>query len=61
MDFMQFQTTPVMGISYWWVYLASPVGFGLLMLHLAFVARRYVLEHRFIESDEIDAETAASI
>ena len=61
MDLMQFQTTPVMGISYWWVYLASPVGFGLLMLHLAFVARRYVLEHRFIESDEIDAETAASI
>ena len=43
------------------MYLASPVGFGLLMLHLAFVARRYVLEHRFIESDEIDAETAASI
>ncbi|MFT4192181.1 MAG: TRAP transporter small permease [Comamonas sp.] len=61
MDFMQYQTTPVLGLSYWWIYLASPIGFGLLMLHLAFVARRYVLEQRYLESGEIDAETAASI
>lgn len=61
MDFMQYQTTPVLGLSYWWVYLASPIGFGLLMLHLAFVARRYVVEQRYLESDEIDAEAAASI
>jgi TRAP-type C4-dicarboxylate transport system permease small subunit len=61
MDFMQYQTTPVLGLSYWWVYLASPIGFGLLMLHLALVARRYVMEQRYLESDEIDAEAAASI
>lgn len=61
MDFMQFQTTPALGISFWWVYLASPIGFGLLMLHLALVARRYVREQRFVESTEMDAEAAASI
>ena len=61
MDFMQYQTTPVMGISYWWVYLVSPIGFVLLMVHLALVARSYINELRFIESDEIDAEAAASV
>lgn len=61
MDFMQYQTSPVLGISYWWIYLASPIGFGLLMLHLALVARNYVRQLRFVESDEIDAEAAASI
>lgn len=61
MDFMQYQTSPVLGISYWWIYLASPIGFGLLMLHLALVARNYVRQLKFVESDEIDAEAAASI
>lgn len=57
----QYQTTPVTGLSFAWVYAALPIGFGLLMLHLAFVARGYVLTRRFIESAEISAEAAASI
>ena len=58
---MRFQTTAATGISFGWVYLAMPLGFVLLIVHLLLVARRYVLERRAIESDEIDAETAATI
>lgn len=58
---MRFQTTAATGISFGWIYLAMPLGFVLLIVHLLLVARRYVLERRVIESDEIDAETAATI
>lgn len=58
---MRFQTTAATGISFGWVYLAMPLGFVLLIVHLLLVARRYVLERRAIESDEIDAESAATI
>ena len=57
----QYQTTPVTGISFAWIYLALPVGFALLMIHLAFVTRSYVLTRRFIESTEMNADAAASI
>lgn len=57
----QYQTTPVTGISFAWVYSALPIGFALLILHLAFVARRYVQTRRFIESGEMSADAAASI
>lgn len=58
---MRFQTTAATGISFGWVYLAMPLGFVLLIVHLLLVARRYVLERRAIESEEIDAESAATI
>ncbi len=58
---MRFQTTAATGISFGWVYLAMPLGFVLLIVHLLLVARRYVLERRVVESDEIDAESAATI
>ncbi len=58
---MRFQTTAATGISFAWVYLAIPIGFALLVIHLLLVARRYVLERHLVESAEIDAETAASL
>lgn len=58
---MRFQTTAATGISFGWVYLAMPLGFVLLIVHLLLVARRYVLERRAIETEEIDAESAATI
>lgn len=58
---MRFQTTPATGISFAYVYAAIPVGFSLMLVHLAFVARTYVRGGKFLESDEMDAESAASL
>jgi TRAP-type C4-dicarboxylate transport system permease small subunit len=58
---MRFQTTAATGVSFAWVYAAMPVGFVLLAVHLVLVARRYVVERRFVDSTEIDAETAATL
>ena len=58
---MRFQTTAATGISFGWAYVAMPLGFVLLIVHLLLVARRYVLERRVVASDEIDAETAATL
>lgn len=61
MDMMSYQTMPAMGFSFDYAYAAFPIGFGLLIIHLLLIMRSYVLEYRFAESDEMDAEAAASI
>ena len=38
------QTTPVLGIPFGAVYLAMPIGFALMIVHLALMAREYVRE-----------------
>ena len=58
---MRFQTTAATGISFGWAYAAMPLGFVLLIVHLLLVARRYVVERQMLVSEEIDAETAASL
>ncbi len=58
---MRFQTTAATGISFGWVYLALPLGFVLLIVHLLLVTRRYVVERQMMASEEIDAEAAASL
>jgi TRAP-type C4-dicarboxylate transport system permease small subunit len=58
---MRFQTTPATGISFAYVYAAIPVGFSLLLVHLAFVVRGYVAGGRHLDSPELDAESAASL
>ena len=57
----RFQTTAATGIPIAWIYAAMPAGFVLLLLHLSFVARGYITAGRYPESDEIDAESAASL
>jgi TRAP-type C4-dicarboxylate transport system permease small subunit len=57
----RFQTTPATDIPFAWVYSAMPAGFALLFVHLLFIARGYVRDGRHIGSDEMDAESAASL
>ncbi|WP_309828726.1 TRAP transporter small permease [Paracidovorax wautersii] len=57
----RFQTTPATDIPFAWIYAAMPVGFVLLFVHLLFMARGYVRDGRYVESDEMDAESAASL
>jgi TRAP-type C4-dicarboxylate transport system permease small subunit len=57
----RFQTTAAMEIPIPWVYAAMPVGFALMFVHLLFIARGYVSAGRYVESDEMDAEAAASL
>jgi TRAP-type transport system small permease protein len=40
------QLTPATRISYWYIYLAMPVGFSLLIAHLALIAPRFILAGR---------------
>jgi len=55
----RYQTTPALQLSFADVYSVFPIGFGLLVIHLLLVIRGYVRDLRFIESDEVSAETAA--
>ena len=50
------QTTPVLQIPYGAVYLAMPVGFALMIVHLALMAVPYVRQRRFLSDDEFDAD-----
>ena len=50
------QTTPVMQIPIGAVYLAMPVGFALMILHLLLMAAPYVRQKRFLSDDEFDAD-----
>ena len=61
MQRMRFQRTPATRISFAYIYAAMPVGFSLLILHLALVARRFILAGNRLGQDEADgsAETGA--
>jgi TRAP-type C4-dicarboxylate transport system permease small subunit len=51
------QTTPVMQIPVGVVYLAMPVGFALLIIHLLLMARPYVARRQFLVDAEFDPES----
>ena len=57
----RFQTTAATDIPMAWIYAAMPAGFMLMFVHLLFVVRSYILEGRFAESPEMDAQAAASL
>jgi len=57
----RFQTTAATGIPIAWIYAAMPVGFLLLFVHLIFIVRGYIGQGQYISSDEMDAESAASL
>jgi TRAP-type C4-dicarboxylate transport system permease small subunit len=46
------QTTPVLGIPFGAVYLAMPIGFALMLLHLVLMASTYVRDGRFLPAPE---------
>ena len=57
----RFQTTAATDIPISYIYSAMPVGFVLMFVHLLFVARAYVADGRYAESDEMDADAAAAL
>ena len=52
------QTTPVMEVPIGAVYLAMPVGFLLMLAHLALMARGYIAHRRLLGDGEFDADAA---
>jgi TRAP-type transport system small permease protein len=58
---MRFQTTPATGIPFSYVYAAMPAGLLLVLAHLAFALRRYVLSGQYDSSNEFDADAAAAL
>ena len=52
------QTTPVMEIPVGIVYLAMPIGFSLLIVHLLLMARPFVAKREFLVDAEFDADAA---
>lgn len=52
------QTTPVMQIPIGAVYLAMPIGFALMIVHLLLMASPYLRLGRFLADAEFDADAA---
>jgi TRAP-type transport system small permease protein len=52
------QTTPVLGIPIGVVYLAMPIGFVLMIVHLLLMAAPWIRQKRFLADDEFDADAA---
>ncbi len=52
------QTTPVMGIPIGAVYLALPIGFALLIVHLMLMTIPYLRQGLFLADAEFDADAA---
>jgi TRAP-type transport system small permease protein len=52
------QTTPVLGIPIGAVYLAMPIGFALMIVHLVLMAAPWIRHKRFLADDEFDADAA---
>jgi TRAP-type C4-dicarboxylate transport system permease small subunit len=50
------QTTPVLQIPYGAVYLAMPVGFALMIVHLLLMAVPYIRRKHFLSDEEFDAD-----
>ena len=56
----RFQTTAATDISISFIYAAMPVGFVLLLVHLGFIVRRYVVDGTYVQVDEADGEDGAA-
>ena len=52
------QTTPVMQVPVGFVYLAMPIGFALLIVHLLLMARPWIARRAFLVDAEFDPEAA---
>ena len=57
----RFQTTAATDIPIAFIYLAMPMGFLLMFVHLLFIVRGYIADGSYIESGEMAAEAAASL
>lgn len=59
----RFQTTAATDIPISFIYASMPLGFVLVLIHLAFIARSYVSqgEFRAAQDDGLDGETASPL
>jgi len=57
-EFGWYQETPVMNWSFGMVYLAIPIGCALMLVHLLFIARRYVLAREYDRDESFAAQDA---
>ena len=55
----RFQTTAATDVPMAWIYVAMPVGFGLMFVHLLFIARGYIAAGSYVEPGEMGADAAA--
>lgn len=56
---MQFQVTPALRLPFLYVYLAMPVGFALLIVHLLLIARPLIMAGDYKRLDSSDADHGA--
>ena len=56
-----FQLTAVTQIPFAYIYAAMPIGGILLIVHGAFIVRRYVLGREFAADEHFDANASASL
>ena len=61
MNRTQYQLTPATQISFRWIYLGLPVGACLSLIHLALIAKQYVLHRQFASDAHFDATASASL
>ena len=57
----RFQASAALQISMGWVYAGMPIGCLLMLVHLGFIARRYVLGEPMEHEDGVDRELASAI
>ena len=57
----RFQASAALQISMAWVYAGMPIGCLLMLAHLGFVARRYVLGESIEPEDGVDRELASAL
>ena len=55
------QLTPATRISYWYVYLAMPVGFALLIAHLLLIAPRFIRAGQHAGDDDGEGMTGGQL
>ena len=56
---MQYQVTPALRIPFLYVYAAMPVGFTLLIVHLALIAHPFITAGTYKRPDSDEGEAAA--
>lgn len=57
----RFQASAALQISMAWVYAGMPIGCLLMLAHLGFIARRYVLGEPVEHADGVDRELASAL
>ena len=57
----RFQSTAATDIPISFIYAAMPVGFVLMLVHLLLIARNYVADGSYVQSQEMDGEAAGSL